>query len=91
MNVNPIDDYTVTTLSSGVLGTQVKQPYDNTPSEDLPGMTYNEKFKGPYDKAKEVRSYVQIGMPISAVHTVLSQQIGLSEQITYPACPARGG
>lgn len=91
MNVNPIDDYTVPVLSSGVLDTLVKQPYDNTPSEDLQGLTYNEKFKGPYATTKEVLSHISVGMPITTVHSTLSTFVGLSEQITYPACPTRNG
>lgn len=34
MTINPIPDYTVNVDADGVLAQLVKQPYDNTPTED---------------------------------------------------------
>lgn len=78
-NKNPIDDYTVSVDTNGVLDTLVKQPYDNSPSEDSSGLHYNEKFKGPYAKTKEVLTYIKAGDALSTVHSALSSHIGLSE------------
>lgn len=91
MSANPIDNYTVPVDANGVLNTLVKQPYDNTPTEDMGGLRYCEKFKGPYAKTKEVLSYIKVGDQIATIHNVLDFNIGLSEQITYPACPSRNG
>lgn len=91
MTANPIPDYTVNVDENGVLAQLVKQPYDNSPSEDRSGCSYSEKFKGPYETTKEVLSLIKIGDTITQVHTTLSSNIGLTEQISYPACPARPG
>lgn len=91
MNINPIDHYSVATDLSGVLDTLVRQTYDNSPSEDAGGIHYEEKWKGPYSKIKEVLSEISAGMTISQVRTRLNSYIGISEQITYPDCPSRNG
>lgn len=91
MNINPIDHYSVATDLSGVLDTLVRQTCDNTPSEDQGGIHYEEKWKGPYAKIKEVLSHIHVGMSITQVRNALRTYIGISEQITYPSCPTRGG
>lgn len=91
MNINPIDSYSVATDNKGVLDTLVRQTYDNTPSEDQGGIHYEEKWKGPYTKIKEVLSHINVGMNITRVRATLGSYIGISEQITYPTCPTRDG
>lgn len=89
MTVNPIPDYTVSVDANGVLAQLVKQPYDNTPSEDESGCKYCEKFKGPYDKVRNVLDWVKTGDTLSAAHAALNTNVGLSEQIGAPSCPTR--
>lgn len=87
MNVNPIDDYSVATDLSGVLDVLVRQPVDNSPSEDSRGIHYTEKWKGPYAKLKEILSKIRIGQTLTEAHVYLQTFIGLSEQIPCPQLP----
>lgn len=89
MTINPIPSYTVSVDTDGVLAELVRQPYDNSPSEDSSGCRYCEKFKGPYDKVRNVLNWIKTGDTISAAHAALRTNVGMSEQIGAPQCPTR--
>ena len=97
-NINPIQDgRTAQVDNNGVLNCLVQQPVDNTPSEVRTGtststLKYVEKFKGPYNKLKDILSYIKIGQTISdqplnipsgtnTLHVLVQDEDG--KQITY--------
>ena len=56
----------------GVLAAFVQQPVANTPSEISKfRIVYTEKWKGPYEKGKEILSNVTIGENLTAFHSFL--------------------
>ena len=61
----------VPTNENGVLSAFVQQPVSNTPAETSNGITYTEKWKGPYEKGKTVLSSVKVGDNLSVLHTWL--------------------
>ena len=66
-NINPIQTGSTAPVdSNGVLNCIVQQPVENTPSEVRTGtststLKYVEKFKGPYNKLKDILRYVKMG------------------------------
>lgn len=81
----------VTINKTGVLNCLVKQPVDNTPSENENGVIYCEKFKGSYLLVKECLSHIYVGMTLASAHTALAYCGGLHVMIDMPTCPTRDG
>lgn len=59
------------TNANGVLSAFVQQPVSNTPAETTAGITYTEKWKGPYNVGKNVLNTIQVGDYLSAFHNWL--------------------
>ena len=95
-NINPIQDgRTAPVDNNGVLNCLVQQPVDNTPSEVRTGtststLKYVEKFKGPYNKLKDILSHIKIGQTISEAHSDMQSHVGrLISYFSVPDCPNR--
>lgn len=89
-NINPIPYYgPAPTDLSGVLSQFVRIPCENSPSEQNGELTYTEKWKGPYEDAKDLLTKVASGYTISQVHLALGAN--RVERFETPTCPARAG
>ena len=95
-SINSIQDgRTAPVDKNGVLDCLVQQPVENTPSEVRTGtststLKYTEKFKGPYNKLKDILSYIKIGQTVSEVHSAMQVYVGrLISYFQVPACPNR--
>lgn len=79
--------------AKGVLAAFVKQPVNDTPSENANGtINYTEKWKGPYGAAMNILTYVKVGDPLITLHSYLRLLSGNDSIVRYgtPSCPARG-
>lgn len=74
---------------NGILACFVQQPVANTPAETTSGATYSEKWKGPYEKGKEVLSSIKVGDALSEFHTWLGDN--KVSRYDAPKCPTRFG
>lgn len=78
------DSQTEIPLSGGVLSNMVQQPSDQSPSYSKDKLTCQLKFKGPYDKMKDINGIV--GKPLSSAITDLP--VNVSHNFDFPAAPA---
>lgn len=74
----------------GQLGKFIKQPVDNTPSENENGLTYTEKWKGPYSEGAGILSEVGYNDTIDDVRRFFGLS-GYLELYQPPTCPDRNG
>ena len=95
-NINPIqENRTAPVDDNGVLSCLVQQPVDNTPSEVRTGpqtttLKYVEKFKGPYNKIKDILNYVKMGYTVTQAHTAMLELAGkIISYFNVPTCPNR--
>lgn len=93
MSKNPIStNRTATVSANGILDCWVQQPVDNSPSESSAGVvTYQEKFKGPYSKGKELLDRIKVGDTLASAHTSLGATVsgGIQNAYDAPTPPTR--
>ena len=77
------------TNNNGVLTAFVQQPVANTPAEvGKNKIVYTEKWKGPYEKGKNILSSIKVGDRLTKFHTFLGNKIS---RFDTPTCPMRYG
>jgi hypothetical protein len=75
--------------SNGVLNAFVQQPTTESPSETTSGIVYSEVWKGPYEKGKNILSFVKIGDTRNVFYTWLGAN--RVYRIDPPNAPIRNG
>ena len=90
MSVQNIQAYgPAPTNNNGVLTAFVQQPVANTPAEvGKNKVVYTEKWKGPYEKGKNILSSIKVGDRLTKFHTFLGNRIS---RFDTPTCPIRYG